>query len=213
MSEERPAPVNRSKRMVGFYVGAGAVLALIITGAFLWHPLRLRYAIYRLEQVTEEDVNTPGFDWDAYAGWSSTCLQAALNGNRRALKAFMPLLLWKRFDRRTNVSPSSVLNSGTASGFVLTCPDLFFSILDERSDVEARKIICDILDFCNAAGGLLDIAETPSTEVPYITARLEEHCRSKEATVSCVAQRTLAYVRRRFSEETVKQKTEEDVEK
>ena len=200
--------------MLGFYIGIGTVLAFIVTGAFMWKPLRLRYAIYRLEQVTEEDVNTPGFDWDAYAGWSSTCLRAAHDGDRRALKAFMPLLLWRiPALQGGSAAISSVLTHGTGFGFVMSCPDLFFSVLDEMPDDDAKKIISDIEHVCWIMRDLLDEAEMPKRHMAAVADRLRDHCRSKDGTVNCVAKHTLEYVRRRFPEDAAKEKAGNEVKR
>jgi hypothetical protein len=44
-------PAKRSKRMLGFYVSIGVVLALFVGGWFAWTPLKLGYAIYRVQRT------------------------------------------------------------------------------------------------------------------------------------------------------------------
>lgn len=203
MSEGQP--VNKKRRgMLAFYVATGVVALLFVGFYFAWKPLRVRYAISRLERVSEGDVNTPGFDWEAYQGWSDTCLKAALNGNKQAMRAFMPMLLWKSFDRRTNVSASSVLNSGSAYAFAWARPTLFFDLLDERSDEEAKKVVSDIETFCadiRSMTGELSEDRPPTRVLRELAARLEAHLKAANPEVGGVARRTLAYVRRRFARE------------
>jgi hypothetical protein len=81
VTEETPARPKRRRGLLAFYVGMGVVLALVIAGVFVYQPLKLRYAIYRVEE------NHYKKGWADR--WLMHCVERASAGNRRALEVVL----------------------------------------------------------------------------------------------------------------------------
>ena len=177
-----------------------ALLGLVGAGTLLYKPLKLRYAIFRLEHVNDDDLAQRQVDDLALMNWHLDCLNAACAGNPRAMKTMVAWAygpVWQRRRWSQEWMPASAHDPATAQ------PGLFFQELEGYPDDAARGALMDIIcDYCyrNQRIG-------PRVVLPYddkaktLTAYFERMLNSGNAKDCRVAQAALEFAKRRFAKE------------
>ena len=194
--QEGRAVETKRRGLLGFYIATGVVFVLFIAGGFAYKPLKLRYAMHR---VRTRDASFPLVGESAK--WFEMCELAARRGDPRAAETVVDYLLRE----------GSGGESPELFGLVDRQPDLLFSLLEKRTDREAKRALARICCTCAryANWGRKLPMSTPLTADDYSLYRLEgdlkEAERCPEKSVGRVAWRSGEYLRRRFAEELDKQ--------
>jgi hypothetical protein len=123
--------------MAGFYVGMGVVTLLLVAGYFAWTPLRLGYAICRVQ--CEEDQ--PGVE-DA-SRWMLACLKAAQAGNAPAMRAVMA----RTGDHVLVGAPDGTAECGREVAYLAARaqPERFVEYLSSEADERALEVAYHVL--------------------------------------------------------------------
>ena len=123
---------RKPRSLVGFYVGMGVVILLIIVGVLAYRPLRLRYAIYKVSKcqpIVRADGTTDGTTEDK---WVLICLEGARAGNEKAINALISRLDLRV--RTTQPPGSKEMAHSVVYLAALAQPGLFFEVLAKRND-------------------------------------------------------------------------------
>lgn len=150
---EQPASPRRERSLTGFYIAVGVAAALFALGTWLYRPLRLRYAIYRVENAPPAPpLPSSALKLEFADKWLLEVLDAARRGDRRAIGGILDHADF-RAARRTR---------GTSVRFVpVICfvaeaqPERFSELLERRQD---KREILDIVG-CERTQELLDLLE------------------------------------------------------
>jgi len=129
------------RSLVGFYVALGVVAALVGLGAWLYKPLHLRYAIYRLEHSVARDVPP---DWQAL----KECSAASLKGNRPALKTIIDACGVRRFGMSIQLergAPDGGIYDNPAYAAFQAQPGPFLEVLSDCPDDQTKRTIETIM--------------------------------------------------------------------
>jgi hypothetical protein len=129
------------RKYLGWTVALFALLGLVGAGTLLYRPVRLRYAVYRVQHTTWDDIWKKRVDAFQYESWLGDCIAAACQGNARAMEAVIDA-------------------SGFGDGFIAetTCtmayevaarqPQAFFRVLARRPDAQVIEVLGDIAAVC-----------------------------------------------------------------
>lgn len=177
-------------KLLGFYIAAFVLLGLVVAGVFLYRPLRLRYAIHRVEEI-DAACGPLGAD----AEWFEEVEHSAFRGNRSASAALIDYILGREL---TPGRPCSRLFE-----FAKQQPDLLFALLDERPSGQVLGALGTIVLSCGlkAHPKVFAGVTMPLYGADDIRVNLEIQLQSRLPEVKGVAQVTLAYLRRRFAKE------------
>jgi len=204
----RPAdqPANRGRSLVGFYIALGVVAALVGLGAWMYAPLRLRYAIYRVEHppagspLSSEQVAD-------YTKWFSECGDSACHGNNQALAAVVAM----------PINPAEPPFSPGTFGYkyvILACkvqPERFFTALDQQPESQVVKVLHELDYGCRikasiTRGAFVSLGGIPfySTGISrqraaFLVERFKAHSISQDPDVRRVAEAALDFTCRRFA--------------
>jgi hypothetical protein len=204
---------SRKRKLLGFYIAAFVLLGLVGASVALYRPLRLRYAIYRVQRnLVYKQQRCPGESIQADK-WLMECAEAACRGNRPAMRvvvdhpdAYMP-------------PPGAYLLGGPAVTHhaARAQPELFLEFLDQKSDKQVLEIL--LLDHNRGYDVLFRdvgrrsrtweliclVAEGVDKDAPRVVGAmvedLETTCLSGEAEDHRLAEQTLVFLRSRFARE------------
>ena len=112
--------------MLGYYAMAFAVLGLIVSGVFLYEPLRLQYAIYRVHRT-----EYPGLA----DKWLMHLTNSACRGNRRAMEVTVD------YGYVIPDGPGYDTTTPISSLLLRAQPELCFDALSEREDMDILAIL------------------------------------------------------------------------
>jgi hypothetical protein len=83
---KQPASPRRERSLLGFYIAMAIAAALFGLGVWLYRPLRLRYAIYRVETAPmASSLSSSWHKMDIADKWLLEVRDAARRGDRRAI--------------------------------------------------------------------------------------------------------------------------------
>lgn len=189
------------RKYLRFVIAAFVLLALAVAGAFLYKPLRLRYATYRVQ--SSGYVDYPGIRPRPDDRWLRTCLDAARNGNRQA----MELLIERARLYSADVPVQDAVFVGTSYLFLAAAaqPDLFTEILNQYDDQRVKEIIEHVTLSCMSAD-LGDDVDAIWDSIRFTAKELEDLSQSSDPEVRHVARATLEFTRRRFAKELAEAK-------
>ncbi len=181
-----------------FVIAAFVLLGLVGLGVYLYEPLRLRYAIYKVRDTDYSKPNRWGVGWPVADEWLMCCLQAACEGNRRAMETVID---------RAGVKMSKPIESPLVYLDVTYLaaaaqPELFFAVLEGRGDKEVLKVLEAVAD--SAYGDSGTRLSVQGLTVPEgLIQEFEMHAKSNKPEPRGVAEAALEFTRRRFAKELV----------
>lgn len=184
------------RKYLGWTVALFALLGLVGAGALLYKPLRTRYAIYKVQHTTEDDVVKGRVANERYCQWANECLAAAKAGNRLAIEAVI--------DASNFGDESFSYTTGTVAFEAAAAqPSAFFAALNKRSPERIAEVLLDIQVCIN---GDFDAELRPgdyrNDQTPRgVVRELGRHLNAKDPEVRRVATAALAFTRRRFAKE------------
>jgi len=88
---DQPPTARSGRSLAGFYLAVGVAAALLGLGAWLYRPMRLLYAIHRIESGALADRRRHSDE--TCLAWTEECCRAAQRGHPRALRALETALL------------------------------------------------------------------------------------------------------------------------
>ncbi|HOX08552.1 MAG TPA: hypothetical protein PK280_19305 [Planctomycetota bacterium] len=176
---------TREKRgMLGHYAVAFALLGLIVAGVFLYEPLKLEYAIYRVHRT-----EYPGLA----DKWLMCLTNAACRGNRRAMETAV--------DYGYVIPAGPGCNTATPIfSLLLTAqPELYFDVLSGREDMDVLAILTGSADARLGGRGI-----SPSDKGLMVSLHEDTFhtwAQSDKPWVARAGRQGLEFLRRRFAKE------------
>jgi hypothetical protein len=195
--------------MLRFYIVAGVVLVLAVTGFFMYEPFRLSYAIYKVR-------NTRDYYDSAYVPvadeYLMRCVQGAGQGHRGAMVLAVHHADVMTLDPQAEPSAFPRPQGKKSVGYVAAVaqPDLFLDLLSEKPEGRVRQTLwvlhCDLKgecvvtdDYCTPHGLVANFKEDAGSS-DHRKARLAEAClnlvRHRFARELAAAEKRTAYEKR-----------------
>ena len=202
MTDPADQPARHGRSLVGFYVALGVVAVLVGLGVLLYQPLRLRYAIHRVEHAPQ--LYFPPIHPCAKVfvadKWLIVCLDAARGGNRRAIEVII--------DHAGVTMPRSPLSEemniwGPDVAYLAAeaQPESFFEALDRRDNQQTLQVLEAVRESSYGDSGLRYGTEGGLPREVFLAESLEYLAGSGDAQARRVAQAALDFTRRRFARE------------
>jgi hypothetical protein len=172
------------------------LLGLLGLGVLFYKPLRARYAIYKVQHTTWEDIDRGRVAAEDYVRWANDCLFAACRGNRLAMETVIDAY---NFGDESIGATTSSLPYKAAAGQ----PVAFFEVLGNRPPDQILEILMGILMHIN---GDFDMELRPGDyrldgSPRGVVRELGRHLNAKDPEVRRVATAALDFVRCRFTKE------------
>lgn len=194
------------RKYLAFAITALIMLGLVGLGAYLYKPLKLRYAIYK---VRGTDYRAK-YEWtEAPIGddWLMLCLDAACEGNRQAMEVVVERAGVKFLTGWPPTSSTDPTLYDVSYCAAVARPELFFEVLDRHNDRQAIKVLQVVADSAYCGSGTR-LSVQGLTVLEGLIQEFEMHAKSNKPEVRLVAASALAYARRRFAKELAEAEAE-----
>ncbi len=204
VTDEKPTGKKR-RSLLGFYIGLGVALFLLVGGWLAWKPLRLNYSLRKLRAVSAaSDKRIPLHDKHLYY-----CLAAAHQGNRAAVHALIDMAEAKvrtYWVKPAGVGPSFPVKSWGTVGICAARMnrDLFFECLDARDDRRCLEVLAAVSTCANSIDlvyGRASVAEGRLTCVKKLRHKFTALSNRGEGDEKPIGKAALEFLQRRFPEE------------
>jgi hypothetical protein len=198
-------------------------LAVLLAGVFLYRPLKLRYAIYRVRNTDYTIPDGHGAECLHPDKWLMLCLDEACRGDRTAMQVVVDCPEIVRLERQAKhhgAVPRSPKGIPVTFIAAQAQPALFFDLLDQRDDATVIRALsvtmwqcCDpddpnaqLEDILEAMGGAMRRLGgidriSKSVAVVWLEAGFLALRRSKRQETRCIAECALTLLHRRFARE------------
>jgi hypothetical protein len=168
-----------------------ALLGLVGAGTLLYKPLKLRYAIYRLEH-TDPEEGTQGRLNAAYALWIDDVAHGARSGNVLAMRTLV---------KQLSLSQARRLPIYDSAGWVaFSQPDLFIQELAKLPDDGVKMGLWRLLNDMSAYDDPVP-SSWPKVQLRGFAKDLETRLESKNPGIRKAAAVSLDFMKRRFAKE------------
>jgi len=189
---DKTNPPRPARSLMGFYVAAGVILTLVGLGVLLYKPVRLRYAIYRLEHADPKECgwNRP---LNSECGrWIDHVARGACHGNVLAMRALL---------KQLSLPGSLELPVYDNAGWVATHqPRLFIQELDPLPDEGVKMVLQRLLNDLSAYDDPVP-GFWPEVQLKGFAEDFENRLQSKDPRIREAALAALDFMRRRFTKE------------
>jgi hypothetical protein len=211
MPEPADQPARPGRSLVGFYIAVGVVAALFVLSVSLYKPLRLRYAIHKLDRSPAAGGSgTPLMD-ETWQREFDLCVKAARGGNEPAMAA-----VFRQAQRLPFITCDTEMEAALAA-LAESQPQLFYRRLTRWPQGFILSVLKAIEHRCyqadqGARGNEVQFklpAPKPGLSadeefrrgVQLVVEDLEEYDRSPSDEARGLAKPALDFARRRFPKE------------
>jgi hypothetical protein len=216
MPESADQPAKHGRSLIGFYIALGVVATLVGLGVWLYRPLRLAYAINRVESTVEYLPIRPGMGIPVADKWLLYVTEAARAGNRRAMGVIIGRAGVKTPPK---YGGSSLWPSSEGPDVVVLAasdqPQLFLDVLDHCDAGRVLEVMAVLGEECERSYGMFPVAVakpmrfSPPAGPADVAARFESVLETarmgsdaeRSAALVKLAQPSLTFIRQRFAKE------------